>query len=111
MEKMLKNIADNYNIKMVIGTDSHYLRPEDRPVHKAYLTSDMVNSAGREVDAFYKFTYLMSGEEIKNLMSYSFDEEHIDIEKQYWEKFHIDELLRKTNKKRNSQTETQVFNA
>ena len=38
-------------------------------------------------------------------------EKHTDIEKQYWEKFHIDELLRKTNKKRNSQTETQVFNA
>ena len=39
------------------------------------------------------------------------EEKHTDIEKQYWEKFHIDELLRKTNKKRNSQTETQVFNA
>ena len=75
VNKMLKNIADNYNIKMVVGTDSHYLRPEDRPVHKAYLTSD---DSEREVDAFYKFTYLMSGEEVKNLMSYSFDEEHID---------------------------------
>ena len=78
VNKMLKNIADNYNIKMVIGTDSHYLRPEDRPVHKAYLTSDIINDSGREVDAFYKFTYLMSDEEVKTLMLYSFDEEHIN---------------------------------
>ena len=50
---------------MVVGTDAHYLTKEDRPIHKAYLTS---KPGEREVDDFYKFTYLMTSDEIFELM-------------------------------------------
>lgn len=68
--KKLKEIAEEYNIKMVVGTDSHFLRPEDRPIHKAYLTS---KEGEREVDAFYEYAYLMSGDEICDILSNSFE--------------------------------------
>ena len=62
-------IANFYNVKMVVGTDAHYLRPEDRSVHKAYLNS---KGGEREVDAFYEFAHLMSYDEVMNLLSPSF---------------------------------------
>ena len=57
----LKDIAAAYGIKMVIGTDAHYLKKEDRYVHKAYLNS---KGGDREVDSFYEYAYLQSEEEI-----------------------------------------------
>jgi len=57
----LKDIAAAYGIKMVIGTDAHYLKREDRYVHKAYLNS---KGGDREVDSFYEYAYLQSEEEI-----------------------------------------------
>ena len=59
----LKEIAKIYNIKMVIGTDAHYLKKEDRYVHKAYLNS---KGGDREVDSFYEYAYLESEEDILN---------------------------------------------
>ena len=50
---------------MTVGTDAHYLRPEDRPVHKAYLNS---KGGEREVDSFYEFAHLMTFEEVSNLL-------------------------------------------
>lgn len=50
---------------MVIGTDAHYLTAADRPIHKAYLNS---KEGEREIDSFYKFTYLMSSDEVFYLM-------------------------------------------
>lgn len=58
-------IAKAFDLKMVVGTDAHYLTKEDRPIHKAYLTS---KPGEREVDDFYKFTYLMTSDEIFELM-------------------------------------------
>ena len=59
----LKDIATAYGIKMVIGTDAHYLKREDRYVHKAYLNS---KGGDREVDSFYEYAYLQSEEDILN---------------------------------------------
>lgn len=59
----LKDIAATYNIKMIIGTDAHYLKKEDRYVHKAYLNS---KGGDREVDSFYEYAYLQSEEDILN---------------------------------------------
>ena len=73
--KKLIKIAQLYNIKMVVGTDSHYLNKEDRPVHKAYLNS---NEAEREVDSFYEFAYLMPEETVRELLKYSFEDNDID---------------------------------
>ena len=61
VNKRLKRIADYYNLKIVIGTDAHYLTKNDRFVHKAYLTS---KDGEREVDDFYAYSYLQSKEEI-----------------------------------------------
>ena len=71
----LRRIAQAYGIKMIVGTDSHFLRPEDRKIHKAYLTS---KEGEREVDSFYEYAYLMNSDEVKMILSKSFEEEYID---------------------------------
>ena len=60
VNRMLKKVADYYNIPMVVGTDSHYLTEKERPIHTAYLNS---KDGEREVDSFYKFAHLMDEEE------------------------------------------------
>ena len=62
VNKRLVSIAECFNVKMVIGTDAHYLKKEDRYVHKAYLNS---KNGEREVDEFYEYAYLQTEEEIK----------------------------------------------
>ncbi len=62
VNKRLISIASFYNIKMVLGCDAHYLRKNDRYVHKAYLNS---KDGDREVDDFYEFSYLQTEDEIK----------------------------------------------
>ena len=37
--KRVVAIAKAFDVKMVFATDSHYLSPEDRLVHKTYLNS------------------------------------------------------------------------
>ena len=69
--KRIKPIASFYNIKMVIGTDAHYLRASDRSIHKSFLNS---KDGEREVDSFYHDAHLMSDEEafenLKDIFSY-----------------------------------------
>ena len=62
VNKKLVEIANVFNIKMVIGSDAHYLKKEDRYIHKAYLNS---KGGEREVDEFYEFAYLQTEENIK----------------------------------------------
>lgn len=57
----LVQIASVFKVKVVIGDDSHYLRKNDRYVHKAYLNS---SEGDREVDAFYQYSYLHTEEEL-----------------------------------------------
>ena len=61
VNERLVSIANCFGVKMVIGTDAHYLTKEDRYVHKAYLKS---KEGEREVDKFYEFSYLQSEEDI-----------------------------------------------
>lgn len=74
----LYEIAKKRNIKMVVGTDAHYLRPEDRPVHKAYLNS---KGGEREVDSFYEFAYVMTSEEVIKYLSPCFPYGEDDVKK------------------------------
>ncbi len=67
----LTKIAAAFNVKMVIGTDAHYLTKEDRWVHKAYLNS---KGGEREVDGFYEFARLMDYEEAFEILKTSFNE-------------------------------------
>lgn len=63
-------IAKAYNRKIVIGSDSHYLTANERPIHKAYLNS---KEGEREVDEFYFDAHMMNNEEafgnLKNIFS------------------------------------------
>ena len=58
---------------IVVTTDSHYLRQEDREVHKSFLNS---GDGDRETDDFYAYTYMMSADEIREKLNY-FDEDFI----------------------------------
>ena len=62
VNQRLMSIANCFEVPMVIGTDAHYLKKEDRYVHKAYLNS---KGGEREVDDFYEFYYLQTNEEIQ----------------------------------------------
>ena len=74
VNKNLLNIATSFGIQMVIGSDAHYLKKEDRYVHKAYLNS---KGGEREVDDFYEFSYLQEEKEIIEHLSKSFNKETI----------------------------------
>lgn len=64
-----------FGVPIVIGTDAHYLRKEDRFVHKAFLNS---KDGEREVDSFYEYTYLQSEDEIReNLEGTGLDYEEL----------------------------------
>lgn len=57
----IKSIAKAFEVKIIVTSDSHYLKPEDRIVHKNYLNS---KEGDREVDAFYRDAYLHTNEDI-----------------------------------------------
>lgn len=72
VNRMLKTyIADVYDLKMIPGTDSHYLRKDLRLAHKTYLNS---KDGDREVDEFYEFAYLMDENEVRRLLHHSFED-------------------------------------
>ena len=76
VNKRLVSISQAFGVKMVIGSDAHYLKKEDRYVHKAYLNS---KGGEREVDDFYEFAYLQDNEEIiENLKASDFTQEFIE---------------------------------
>ena len=62
VNRRLKAVAAAFGCKMVLGSDAHYLKKEDRYVHKAYLNS---KGGEREVDAFYEYAYLQDVNNIK----------------------------------------------
>jgi hypothetical protein len=74
VNQTLYKISKALGIPIVIGTDAHYLRPEDRPIHRAYLTS---KEGDRETDKFYQYTYVMSPDEVKELMLKSIEDEAV----------------------------------
>ena len=62
LAKLAKN---TFHKKLVIGDDAHYLKKEDRYIHKAYLNS---KGGERETDAFYEYAYLQDEDDLrKNL--------------------------------------------
>ena len=71
VNKILVKIAKSFNIGVVIGDDSHYLKREDRFVHKAYLNS---TDGEREVDTFYQYAYLHSEKECIKDLTPSFED-------------------------------------
>lgn len=68
----LVELSEELGIKYIITNDAHYLKKEDRPIHKAFLNSQQ---GDREVDDFYATTYLMNTEEIESYMLKEMGEE------------------------------------
>ena len=68
----LIELGEELDIKYIITTDSHYLKKEDRPIHKAFLNAQQ---GDREVDDFYATTYLMNDEEVRSYMEDEVGEE------------------------------------
>ncbi len=76
VNKRLVSIAQAFNVKMVIGSDAHYLTKADRYVHKSFLNS---KHGEREVDDFYEYCYLQNDEEVvENLQASDFNEDFIN---------------------------------
>lgn len=74
VNKKLLGVAKAYGLNMIVGTDAHYLKKEDRFVHKSYLNS---KGGEREVDDFYEFTYLQSPAEVRANLYKSFEDEKV----------------------------------
>ena len=75
VNKRMSSIAEAFDLPICCTCDSHYLRKEDRYVHKALLNS---KEGDREVDSFYAYAYLQSEEEIrKNLKGTGLDYEEL----------------------------------
>ena len=78
VNKKLIELGNELGIKCIITNDAHYLKKEDRPIHKAFLNSQQ---GDREVDDFYATTYLMSDDEIRSFMEEEIGKE--ELEKAY----------------------------
>lgn len=61
VNRRMLSISKAFNIKMIATSDAHYLKKDDRYVHKAFLNS---KEGDREVDAFYQDAYLHTNEEM-----------------------------------------------
>jgi DNA polymerase-3 subunit alpha len=61
VNQRILSIAQCFGVKMIPTSDTHYLRPEDRYVHKSFLNSE---NKEREVDSFYQDAYLHTNEEM-----------------------------------------------
>lgn len=72
----LVDVAKHYGLKLVCSTDVHYLRPEDKDLHKMFLRSK--DDSERELGEFYDYTYLMTHEEVVNIFKTHLDEETIN---------------------------------
>ena len=75
VNKQLLNVAKAFGLNMSVGTDAHYLKKEDRFIHKAFLNS---KEEEREVDDFYEYAYLQSPEEVRENLRAAFTDEEID---------------------------------
>lgn len=72
----LLSISHAFKVKMIVATDAHFLKKEDRYIHKTYLNS---KNGEREVDSFYEYAYLQSNEEImNNLKASNYDEAFVE---------------------------------
>lgn len=72
VNKWIVNNCNKFGLNYIITTDSHYLKLEDREIHKAYLNSQ---DGEREIDDFYSSTYMMDTDELEKYFGYLSKEE------------------------------------
>ena len=75
VNRRMKILSQYFNIPLIYATDSHYLKKEDRFVHKAFLNS---KQGEREVDDFYATSYMMTLEEVWEFLRLDFTREEFD---------------------------------
>lgn len=75
INQLLKWCSDNWNVPMIVTTDSHYLKQEDALIHKVFLNSQ---DGEREVDDFYATAYMMTPDELRNYLHHEFTDNTID---------------------------------
>lgn len=68
-------LSDFYKIKYIVTCDCHYLNKEDREIHAAYLNS---RDEERETDDFYRYTYMMSPDEIHEILDKTLGEDVVN---------------------------------
>lgn len=68
--KLAIQIAEYFNIPVVMDTDAHYLSLDMKETHSIFLKSQ---NAERETEQFYASCYLMSNEELKEYFPYLSD--------------------------------------
>ena len=67
VNKELIKLSKELDIPYIITNDVHYLKQEDRKIHKAFLNSQ---NGEREIDAFYSSTFLMNTEQVESYCQY-----------------------------------------
>jgi len=67
VNQQLLELSEELDIPYIITTDSHYLKKEDRAIHRAYLNAQ---NGDREVDDFYASTYMMNTKELESYFGY-----------------------------------------
>ena len=65
VNRELIKLSNDLKVPYIITTDTHYLKKEDKEVHKAYLNAQ---DGDREVDDFYATTYMMDTEELESYL-------------------------------------------
>lgn len=63
--------------QFTIATDSHYLKKEERDIHRTYLNSKD-SKGNREIDEFYSSAYMMSADELVDYIADYIDGDKID---------------------------------
>ena len=66
VNSVLIKMAEHYDIPYIVTTDSHYLDKNDFGIHSAFLNSRQ--SKDRETEKFYRFTYIMTEDEMKTIL-------------------------------------------
>lgn len=61
VNKHLVEIGKQFGLKNIVASDTHFARPEDRDIHRAFLNS---KEGDREVDDFYYYCYMHSPTEM-----------------------------------------------
>lgn len=73
----LIKFSHEFGLKTLLANDTHFARPEDYPIHKAFLQSK--SSEDRELDEFYIACYMHSANEMQEAMVKHIGQEEFDI--------------------------------
>lgn len=66
--KFLIGLSHSCGVPTIVTQDAHYLNKEDLEMEKVFLNSKQ--ESDREVESFYKYTYMKPESEIKEILSY-----------------------------------------